>query len=211
MSKFSGIGVCVLVVLASASAVAGPLTVVSYSMYNGGAGYWDSTYLPCTAGDCTAGGAPLSGGTGKLTDGVSPLLSWNQDPAFWVGWYTGYTNGTDPTVTFSFASTVTVDSVTVWVDNTPHSGSVGLPGSVSVDGTNFPITPDNVNDGPRGYTFPVNITGNSVDVQFFQGSEPWIMVGEVSFNDSSAPEPATWALMVGGLALALLRRRRLSL
>ena len=176
---------CFLFLAVGASAT--QLTVSSYSMFNGGTGsfnYRDFTYVPCN-GVCDVTGAALSGGTGKLTDGVSPNLSWYQYGEFtpWVGWSTAETNGVNPTITFNFASTETVTSVTVWVDNTIGFGGVYLPSGVMIDGDFFTIAPDNVNPNPRAYTFPVNITGNSVDVQFFQTSGiPWVMVGEVSFN-----------------------------
>src|SRR5271165_2432999 len=204
------------VILAPAGAGAAPLTVSSYSMYNGATGaynYRDFTYLPCPGNACNTTGAPLSGGTGKLTDGVSPALSWYQygENTPWVGWSTDQANGTDPTVTFNFASSVTVKSVTVWVDNAIGFGGVYLPASVSVDGTDFPIAPDNSNSAPRGYTFNgLDITGTSVDVQFFQtAGYPWVMVGEVSFDGSTVPEPASMALLAAGLAgLGLIRRKR---
>lgn len=202
------------VVLVSLPAAAGPLTVSSYSMYNGATGeydYRDFTYTPCNS-VCDVTSAFLSGGTGKLTDGESPALSWYQYGRFtpYVGWFSGYDGGANPTVTFDFADTVTVDSVTVWVDNSDGAGGVGLPGSVSIDGQNFTIAPDTDPD-PRGYTFAVSpITADSVDVQFFQGDYSWIMVGEVSFDGSggtAVPEPAAWALMAGGIACMWLRRR----
>jgi hypothetical protein len=192
-------------VLSAASAGAAPLTVSSYSMYNGGTGtynYRDFSYTPCN-GVCDVTSAPLSGGVGKLTDGVSPALSWDQygEDTPWVGWYIGYPNETDPVVTFNFAGVEHINSVTVWVDNSLGAGGVYLPSSVAIDGTSYAIAPDNINPDPRGYTFSdLGITGSSVNVQFFQSSGyPWIMVGEVSFA-SGVPEPASWAMMLIGFA-----------
>ena len=104
-----------------------------------------------------------------------------------------------------------MDSVTIWVDNTIGYGGVYLPSGVMIGTTFFPIAPDNINPNPRAYTFSgLNLTGNSVDVQFFQTTGwPWVMVGEVAFDGTSAvPEPATLTLAGGGLALAWWRRRK---
>ena len=205
-----------VVALGAASAAAAPLTVTSYSMINGGTGtynYRDFTYSNCPANDCDTTSAPLSGGVGKLTDGVSPALNWYSygQNTPWVGWYVGYPNETDPTVTFNFNGVKKINSVTVWVDNSLGAGGVNLPASVSIDGTNFAIAPDNSNPAPRAYTFSnLGLTGSSADVQFFQ-SNVWIMVGEVSFDGSNAiPEPGVWALLLAGFGLtgASLRRRR---
>ena len=180
-------------------------------MLNGAHGsfnYRDFTYVPCN-GVCDVTGAALSGGTGKLTDGVSPALSWYQygELTPWVGWdlNQGLLN---PTVVFNFPTSITITSMTVWVDNTIGYGGVYLPSSVSIDGISFPIAPDNVNPNPRAYTFSgLNLSGSSANVQFFQTSGyPWVMVGEVSFTQT--PEPATMTLAASGLAMAWWRRRK---
>ena len=104
-------------VVATVPAGATQLTVSSYSMFNGAHGsfnYRDFDYVPCN-NVCDVTGAALNFGTGKLTDGVSPTSSWYQQGELtqWVGWDNTQLNGADPTVTFNFASTVTVNSVNI--------------------------------------------------------------------------------------------------
>jgi len=185
-------------------AEAAPLAVSSYSMNNGAHGsynYRDFTYSNC-AGLCDVTNAALSGGTGKLTDGVSPNLSWYQygENTPWVGWDFGQ-GQLDPTVTFKFNGTVNIDSITVWVDNSLGAGGVWHPASISVDGDSFALPLDSVDPSPRAYTFSnLDIIGSSVTLQFFQQPNwQWLMVGEVSFDGSAVPEPATLSLI--GLAL----------
>ena len=204
-----------LLVTAAGSASAAPLTVQSYAMNNGAHGsfnYRDFTYLPC-AGVCNTTNAALSGGTGKLTDGVSPALSWYQygENTPWVGWDTSQ-GQLNPTVTFNFASMVTIQSVTIWVDDSLGAGGVQLPASVTIGATNHVITPDGINAPPRAYTFSgLGLTGSSVSLQFFHTPGfQWLMVGEVSFDGGTAiPEPVSLALLgTGFAALGLIRRRR---
>ena len=91
--------------------------------------YRDFYYLPSPGNDCNITGALLSGGAGKLTDGVSPVNSWFNDGANteWNGWAADQ-GQLDLTVRFHFSSIVNVGSVTVWVDNSFGSGSVNPPG-----------------------------------------------------------------------------------
>lgn len=203
---------------AAGAAIAAPVAVSSYSMNNGAHGsfnYRDFTYSNC-AGVCDVTNAALSGGVGKLTDGVSPALSWYQygENTPWVGWDVAQ-GQTNPSVSFSFAGVTAIDSVTIWVDNSIGAGGVYLPASVTINGVNHLIAADNVNPLPRALIFSgLGILDDNVDITFFQTSGyPWLMVGEVSFDGGGAvPEPATWALMLmgfGGLGLALRSRRRL--
>ena len=102
--------------LVGSVAVAAPLTVSSYDMPNGDGqahggsyNYWDATYSG--SGNPTQDGSLLSGGTGKLTDGVIATQDWyavsnNAGTGQYVGWVSS-----NPTITFHFASSVTVNEV----------------------------------------------------------------------------------------------------
>jgi hypothetical protein len=213
MKKFFPGWIIIVLLIIPLSAFANQLPVFSYSMYNGATGsydYRDFTYSPCN-GVCDVTGASLSGGTGKLTDGVSPSLSWYQYGLYtpWVGWDVNQ-GGSNPTVTFNFNGPVHIESMTVWVDNTIGTGGVYLPSSISIGGQNFTISPDNANPNPRAYTYSgLNINGGSVNVQFFQSTYQWLMVGEVSFDDGNTrvPEPGTLFLLgLGVFGLAGVKR-----
>lgn len=182
----------------------GVIPVASYSMYNGGTGefnYWDSTYLPCPSNNCTTTGASLSGGTGQLTNGIDSTRDWNLGyPEQWVGWDENETNGANPLVTFFFNDPVTVHSIDIWFDNTLGLGFVVAPSQILVDGV--PYVPPQNTYGPQGFTISgLNITGNSVNVQFDQGSEEWVFIGQVTFNGTSpaVPEPGTMLLFAVGM------------
>ncbi len=195
----------------------GSLAVSSYSMNNGGSGtydYRDITYSNCPAVGCDTTGTPLSGGTGRLTNGVIPTTNWNDssNSAGWIGWSNQETNGTNPAITFNFAGSQTVNTVAFWYDNSLGYGGVTEPASVSIDGVNYVLATNNV-AGPQEYTISgLNLTGNSVNLQFFQGVDAYVMIGQVEFNPTTnaAPEPATASLMGCALALAatLTARRR---
>ena len=201
--------------LVAGASQAAQISPISYDMPNGSGiasvsasnNYWDLNYSG--VGSTTTDGAPLSGGLGDLTDGVIATQPWyaveNQAGSGpYVGWdLRGVLN---PTISFHFAHSPIIRSISLWVDN---SQGVDQPASIWIDGADTPFTPLVSLAGPGEIRLEgLNLTGGTHTIQLRQ-REYWVMVSEVTF-DGAVPEPATWALMIGGFGLAggMLRRRR---
>jgi hypothetical protein len=193
---------------------AAAVTPTEYTMQNGQSGnyvYRDTTYLPCPSGSCDTSLAFLSGGTGRLTDGLLTPSSWYESgeswgsPTPWIGW-----DAIDPLITFIFAGAPAISRVGLYLDNTPGNGDVRLPGSVDIGGINYTVTAD-ASWGARWLYFDIpNTVSNSLEVKLNRDNGNWIMLGEVSFETaaSPAPEPATTTMIgVGILAIAYRYRK----
>jgi hypothetical protein len=188
----------------------------SYDLPNGETGNWiyhDDNYLPCPAGACNTSLQNLSGGTGKLTDGIATPDDWyGSGQPFgtsvpWVGW-----NLIDPTITFYFSGSPSIAKVGLYFDNTPGNGDVRLPDSVDIAGVNYDLIPD-WQYGPRWIYFDIPATpAGSLDITLHRDNANWMMLGEVSFESSNAvPEPGTIGLFAAGiLGLVVCRYRRVS-
>ena len=136
--------------LGSTAASAGLVTVTSYDMNNGNGDlqngdnkYFDSTYTgspyATTNGSSLVAPsnaapkeAPLSGGVGKLTDGVIPTQNYSGVPEQYVGW-----KYQDPTIVFHLASGSSVSTITLYVASSlagtlGYGGLVGQPKTVDV-------------------------------------------------------------------------------
>lgn len=205
----------ILLFFCASFAAAAPIAVSSYTMNNGNTAtfnYRDFSYVPCN-GVCDVSGAALSGGTGKLTDGLSPNSDWDQEGQLtsWVGWDSFQPGATNPSIVFNFGSVQTVQTVTVWSSNS-RSGGVALPGAITIGGNVFTITPDLAVTTPRALVFSgLNITGGSLTVQLDQAAGfNWVMIGEVSFDGEAVavPEPGATAMLGLGLLGSVLFGRR---
>jgi hypothetical protein len=189
------------------AAVINPTT---YSTINGGIGsfnYADDAYTGTNIGGF------LSGGLGELTDGIVATARWNSTPGPYVGW-----RFISPEITFSFEPLDDLAKVTFFFDDAQGAGGVFLPGSLSFDfGSGYVLgTPTITSQGNLGvYTYDfTNISADSFKVRIDSDQE-WVMLTEVDFEGTLTPaiapipEPASWAMMLGGFGLvgAVMRRR----
>ena len=205
------------VIFSAVTLHAAPVTPDSYSMPNGEPGNWiyhDNTYTSCSGNVCNTPLANLSGGTGKLTDGILTSNDWfGSGQPFgtsvpWVGW-----NTIDPTITFYFSGLPNLSQIAFYFDNTPGNGDVRLPESIEIAGTSYSVAADG-NFGPRWVSFNIpSAPVGSVDVTIHRVSgipNSWVMLGEVAFateTDAGAvPEPGTVGLLALGMVGIAARR-----
>jgi hypothetical protein len=206
MRTLAIVAVAVLAIGASAAS-AGQLTVTSYDMNNGCGNscggtfnYWDGNYNG--TGSTHVSNAPLSGGTGALTDGFIATDAWynvsnESGTGQYVGWQTKYFT---PNITFHFSGSSTVTSVNFYVDNTDVGGVIA-PSSITIDGTTYAPTATPISAYAEELTISgLSLTGSAINIQPNAGSQPWIFVSEAQFFGSGVPEPSTWAMMLLGFA-----------
>lgn len=192
MRQITILSLCLTGVLSS-SALGATIIPTSYTATPGQGtaqgGSWD--YFDDTGSQLTDGGFGVDDWTANLGNG----------PAYeWVGWRT-----VDPSFTFNFASTVTVDKVFIDFERAQGAG-IYLPTTVTIGGTTFTLTGNELPNQTRGtLEFDGSWTGSSLSMDMTRSL--WLFVDEVQFN--AVPEPAGFALVAGlGLVgFALCRRR----
>ena len=126
-----------------------------------------------------------------------------------MGWFSGRT--LNPTLTFFFAGGPTINSIDIHLDNS-GAGGVFSPQAILIDGISQAFTGPSLGSIGIASITGLNLTGGSHAIQFQQpAGATWTFASEISvFGIAAVPEPATWALMIGGFAMAggVLRRRR---
>ncbi|MFN7919158.1 MAG: hypothetical protein U0Q16_03625 [Bryobacteraceae bacterium] len=221
---FKATSLAVIVLTVTPSVFSAPISVSSYDIPNGSGAasggsfnYWDLAYTG--SGSKTTDGAALTGGVGNLTDGVIPAQNWNlveniAGTGPYVGWLT--TNVPNVLLTFRFASVVTVNSITIYVDDSDFGGvapplgfDIGVLGGPS---TNFSVS-NPAGSAPTSYTFSgLNLVGNAIQIhpQYRAG---WIFISEVAFDGpatggGSIPEPTSGLLIAAGMLVAFHRSKQ---
>jgi hypothetical protein len=140
------------VFLGSTAASASLVTVTSYEMNNGNGtaslgsyNYLDGAYVGTSpAANSIAEGAPLTGGTGILTNGIVPTTDYTLGPQQYVGW-----KYTDPVLNFFLKPGSQISQITLYFANplqavnSLQGGLVGVPGqiSLSIGGNAQAVTP----------------------------------------------------------------------
>jgi len=204
-------GLVILLFLLTAQVQATPVSPVSYDMPNGYGqasggtfNYWDRFYTG--AGATTTDGAPLSGGLGDLTDGLSATDNWfNVENVAGMGPYVGWLS-IDPTITFHFIPILDFDTVRIHFDDADGAGGVSAPLSVIINGTTFPVV-DPAGAAPFFAEFDLsNLMTNQLTLQLVRG-DLWVFASEFAFTTVTAvvPEPSSFMLMgLGSVVLASL-------
>lgn len=209
--------------------------VNAYSMVNGNTGsysYHDDNYSG--SGNPLQDGSFLSGGTGKLTDGVIANDLWCNTESTEVcgkigtdinGLYVGWLRKA-PTITFSFDPGTRIDRVVIYADDSEFSRTTNTveAGAFSFGGVEAPSTArifelgqtfnlGNVaNGGPNRYILDFNAITTSTLTMNLTGLSPWIFVSEIQFEDTTlaveANAPATATIFAFALAILVRLRKR---
>jgi len=143
----------------------------------------------------------------QLTDGVYGVDDYTADlgqgNAYeWVGW-----TDPNPTITFDFPSSITVQSVLIDFNRNEGAG-IYLPANVTIGGTVFNLNGDEIDFGTRGtLVYNGSWTGSSLDVDM-SAAGPYTFVDEVKFATTTVPEPSVAAALLGAAALGWATWRR---
>lgn len=142
----------------------------------------------------------------QLTDGIFGINDWtanlgNGHAYEWVGW-----QNAEPTMTFNFASSVTLDQVIIGFNRASNAG-IYLPATVTIGSSVFTLTRSELTDGTRGdLIFNGSWTGSTLTVQLADGGPGWIFVDEIRFQAIPEPGAVTAVAALGLLGFVVYRR-----
>ncbi|MEM1379371.1 MAG: hypothetical protein AAGH41_01975 [Pseudomonadota bacterium] len=209
MNKLRTLGLAAVAMVGCAHAA--PITVSSYDTVNGDSGpsggYWDDTYNG--TGTVTQDGAPLTGGTGDLTNGIIDQDGWvvselQSSASSYVGWLASSVD-----VTFNFDPGTVLDSVTVHFADSNGFAGVDYIDQVTVGGQVFTFT-DPGNVLTSSLTVPLGGIVTQALTMTFESAGAWIFISEVEFDGtqgmSAVPVPGA-ALLLGSAVPFFLRRK----
>ena len=146
----------------------------------------------------TCDNAALANGLGDLTDGIIATDNWFvvETPAG-NGPYVGWT--LDPTITFHFAPSTSIDSINIYYDDSNGAGGVSTPASFTINGTTYGVV-DAPGSAPNVFTLSgLGFVGDTFTLTANRNNS-WVFLSEVTFDGGAAPapEPASWAMMLSG-------------
>jgi hypothetical protein len=181
----------VLTIVAVVPARAQFVVPTSYTATPGGVGgftYFDDT------------GSQLTDGIYGVDDYTADLGNGNAYE--WVGW-----TDPNPTITFNFPSSITVQSVLIDFNRNEGAG-IYLPANVTIGGTVFNLNGDEIDFGTRGtLIYNGSWTGSSLQVDLTANGS-YTFVDEMKFSTAVVPEPGLTAAFIGAAALAWATWRR---
>jgi hypothetical protein len=178
---------------------------IRYDLPNGHTGaytYYDGAYTG--VGNKNQSGAPLTDGTGDLTDGVfATKWDWGSqaDANPWVGW-----DSFSPTITYTFGSPVGIDGIRLHT-LANHQARIHIWESVNVvldGGEALHFTFNDALYADRSLhtlELPISRYATTIEMQLSPVAGKWGFLSETEFT--AVPEPTGNALLTGMLALTM--------
>lgn len=150
----------------------------------------------------------------ELTDGIAVVQAWPDTSGLDVQPLVGWQNS-EGRIRFNFAGVVTIRSATFHFADSNSSAGVYFPSAISLTNASatflreFPLADPAGSGTTVGATvggFEIN-TDHLILVMPNIPGEQWHMISEASFSASAIPEPSTYAMLAGSLALGLAAAR----
>lgn len=153
----------------------------------------------------------------ELTDGIAVVQAWPDTSGLDVQPLVGWQNS-EGRIRFNFDGVVTIRSATFHFADSNSSAGVYFPSAISLTNASATFLQEFTLADPAGSGTTVGatvgdfeiITDHLILVMPNIPGEQWHMISEASFSATAIPEPSTYAMLAGSLALglAIARSRR---